>query len=163
MVVEPLAFTVTLEDVRDSRRVQQRELVMLAGSALIGIGLLVWWLAGNPGGVILAVLGVLMFLEWQWPIFDRWFDRRRLSVGSTCEVWLDETGIRWRQGRAGAFETTGQLDWSYVTGIREDGRALVVMDGRAPRVGIPKSAFKSPESLTAFRNEIRQRMASPRP
>lgn len=162
-MVEPITFTVSLEDVRDSRRVQQRQLVTLAGSAFVGLGVLVWWLAGNPGGAILAVLGLLMFAEWRWPIFDRWFDRRRLSVGSVCEVWLDPAGIHWRQSRAGAFETTGQLDWSRVTGIREDGRSILVMDGRAPRVGIPKSAFISPDSLTDFRTEIRHRMASPRP
>ena len=74
-------------------------------------------------------------------------------------MWLEESAVHWRQGRAGAFDVTGQLDWSRVTGIREDDRAILVMDGRVARIGIPKSAFTSAESLARFRDEIRQRMS----
>src|SRR5436309_7191502 len=159
VVVGPIRFVVTLDGVRDARRLQQRQLVIWTGTGLVAVGLLAWWLTRNPGGVFLIVLGLLTFIEWRYPIFDKWFDRRRLTVGSECEVWLEESAVHWRQGRAGAFDVTGQLDWSRVTGIREDDRAILVMDGRVARIGIPKSAFTSAESLARFRDEIRQRMS----
>ena len=157
----PIRFTVTLEGIRDARRLQQRYFVLWGGTGLVAVGLLLWVL-GNPGGVFLVVLGVFLFVEWRFPIFDRWFDRRRLIVGSECEVWLDESAIHWRQTRSGAFETTGQIDWSRISGLREDDRAILVMDGRVPRIGIPKTAFGSAEALGEFRAEMRQRIAEHR-
>ena len=154
----PIRFTVTLEGIRDARRLQQRNLVLWGGMGVVVVGLLLWVL-GNSGGVVLVVIGILVFLEWQFPIFDRWFDRGRLIVGSLCEVWLDESAIHWHQTRNGAFETTGQIDWSRISGLREDDRGIQVMDGRVARIGIPKAAFGSAEALAEFRAEVRHRTA----
>ena len=157
-MTEPIRFVVTLDDIRDARRLRQRNAVLLGTTGLIALGL-VLWLSGNSGGVVLAAIGVLFLLEWRFPIFDRWFDRRRLVVGSTCDVWLDEAALHWRQGGSGAFEMSGQFDWSRISGLREDDRAILVMDGRAPRMGIPKTAFTSAESLAEFRAELRRHIA----
>ena len=157
----PIRFTVTLEGIRDARRLQQRNLVLWGGTGVVSVGLLLFVL-GNPGGVVLVVLGILVLVEWQFPIFDRWFDRGRLIVGSVCELWLDESALHWRQTRHGAFETTGQIDWSRISGLREDDRGILVMDGRVARIGIPKDAFASAESLAGFRAEVRQHTAERR-
>ena len=153
----PIRFTVTLEGIRDARRLQQRDVVLWAGTGIVAIGSLLWGL-GESGGVVLIVIGILIFVEWRFPVFDRWFDRGRLIVGSACEVWLDESAIHWRQGRDGAFDTTGQIDWSRISGLREDDRGILVMDGRIARIGIPKEAFVSAASLAEFRAEVRQRI-----
>jgi hypothetical protein len=161
-VSEPIRFTVTLEGIRDARRLQQRYLVLWGGSGAIALGFLLWWVTGNPGGLFLVAIGVWIFVEWPFAPFDRWFDRGKVTVGSECEVWLDDAALHWRQFRDGAFQVAGQYDWSQITGVREDGRAILVMDGRVPRVGIPKSAFASAESLAEFRTEIRGRSSKRR-
>jgi hypothetical protein len=160
-VTGPIRFTVTVEGIRDARRLQQRNLVLWGGTGVVAAGLLLLVL-GNSGGVVLVVIGILVLVEWQFPIFDRWFDRGRLSVGSVCELWLDESALHWRQTRVGAFETTGQIDWSRISGLREDNRGMLVMDGRVARIGIPKAAFTSAESLAEFRAEVHQRTAERR-
>jgi len=128
---------------------------------MVAVGLLLWVL-GNTGGFVLIVIGILFFAEWRFPVFDRWLDRGRMVVGSECEVWLDASGAHWRQSRGGAFETTGQIDWSRISGLREDDRGILVMDGRVARIGIPKTAFASAEALADFRAEVRQRIAEQR-
>jgi hypothetical protein len=160
-VTGPIRFTVTLEGVRDARRLQQRNLVLSGGTGLVAVGLLLFVL-GNSGGVVLVAIGILVVVEWQFPIFDRWFDRGRLIVGSVCDLWLDETALHWRQTRPGAFETTGQIDWSRISGLREDDRGILVMDGRVARIGIPKDAFASAESLADFRAEVHRRIVERR-
>jgi hypothetical protein len=161
-VAEPIRFTVTSVGIRDTRRLQQRHLISWAVPGLAAAGL-VLVLSGNSGGLVLVAIGVLMFLEWRYPIFDRWFDRRRLILGSECEVWLDESGLRFHQAGGEAFDVSGQFNWSRISGLLEDDRAVLVVDGRVGRIGIPKEAFASAESLAAFRAEIHQRVAEQRP
>src|SRR5207247_10936952 len=114
-------------------------------------GLLLWVLFGNPAGILFVAIAAFTLLEWRFPIFDHWFDRRRLVVGSSCEMWLDESGLRYHQtGSEGAFETTGHVGWSAMTAVREDDQILLVVGGRAARAGIPKRAFGSSEALAAL-------------
>jgi hypothetical protein len=158
-VTEPVRFIVTLEGIRDSRRLQQRNFVRLAGGGLIAVGVGLWLVTGHPAAIAAVVFATLIFLEWRFPVFDSWFDRHRLVLGSECEVWADESGIRYRQGATGTFESSGVIDWSRISEVREDDRALLVMDGRQTLVAIPKGAVSAPESLARFAAEIRGRIS----
>ena len=151
-------FPVTLDGIRDTRQLRQRRLVLLASAGLTAIGLVVW-LFGNPVGVVFVAIGVFLILEWRFPVFDAWFDRRRLVVGSVCEVWLDDTGIRWQQGRDGVFSTAGHVDWSQISGVVENDRVSLIMGGRAALVGIPKRHVESAELLASFLVELRRTIA----
>ena len=150
---------VTLEGFRDTRRLAQRQLVLWAGSGVVALGLLIWFAVGHLGGVVVVASGIVILLEWQFPIFDKWFDRRRLFLGSECEVWPEEVGLRFIQKGAGTVEMNGTIDWSRISGLREDDRAVLVMDGRTPVVAIPKATVMPPESLAPFIAAIRQRIA----
>src|SRR5439155_44279 len=99
-----IRFPVTLDGIRDTRQLQQRRVVAIAAPAVALIGVVLWML-GIRGGIVLLFLGVMIVIEWRFPVFDRWFDRRRLAVGSDSEVWLDESGLRWHQSREDAFDT----------------------------------------------------------
>jgi hypothetical protein len=156
-MLKRIHFTVTLEGIRHARRLQQRDLVLWGGSGAIALGFLLWWFTGNPGALVVVAIGALIFGEWWFAPFDRWFDRRQVTVGSECEIWLDDVALHWRQSRGGAFQVSGQYDWSQITGVREDHRAFLVMDGRVARVGIPKSAFPSAEAVAEFRAEVLRR------
>ena len=153
-----IRFPVTLDGIRDTRQLQQRRVVAMAAPGVAVTGVIVW-LLGYPGGIVLVALGALIALEWRFPIFDAWFDRRRLIVGSDCELWLDESGLRYHQAREGTFETSGQVDWSRISGLMENDRAMLVMGGRAVLVAIPKAHVDSAEQLAAFRDEVRRTIA----
>jgi hypothetical protein len=159
-VTDRLRFTINLDDIRDARRLQQRNVALVFGSAFVVVGSLIWLVSGSWSALALALIGIFVLAEWRFPIFDRWFDRRRLVLGSECEMWLDESGLNFRQtGTARTFEMSGQVDWSRISGLREDSRALLVMDGRVVRAGIPKRAFTSSDALAEFRDEIARRVA----
>ena len=159
-MTDRVRFSINLDDIRDARRLQQRNVALVSGSAFLVVGSVIWLVSASWSALALAVIGIVVLAEWRFPIFDRWFDRRKLILGSECEMWLDESGLNFRQtGNAGAFEMSGHVDWSRISGIREDGRALLVMDGRVVRAGIPKRAFTSSDALAEFRDEIARRVA----
>jgi hypothetical protein len=160
-VTASIRFLVTLDGIRDTRQLQQRRLVavVVPGFVLAGAAL---WVLGQQGGIALILVGAFLLMEWRFPIFDRWFDRRRLVVGSACEVWLDDSGLRWHQRRDETFDTTGHIDWSRITGLLENDRVLLVMHGRVALVGIPKTHVNSIDQLAAFRDEIRLRISGRR-
>ena len=155
-------FPVTLDGIRDTRQLQQRGIVAIAASGLAAAGLIVWVLLHSPLGIFFVVLGAWILVEWRFPIVDRWFDRRRLVTGSDCEVWLDESGVRWHQAREGTFDTTGHFDWSRISGLKESDRAMLVMGGRSVLIAIPKRHVDSVEQLAAFRDEILRTIAERR-
>lgn len=162
-MTDPIRFIVSLDDIRDARRLQQRTLVFVASTGLAALGLLLWLLTGNAWSAVVVAFAVLAVVEWRFPVFDRWFDRGRADVGMECDLWLDETGLAFHQrARNGSFETTGHIDWSMMTTVREDDRLLFIMDGRRARVGIPKRAFASREGLDAFRSKLPHPSASGR-
>jgi hypothetical protein len=150
-----IRFPVTLDGIRDTRQLQQRRVVAIAAPGVAVTGLIAW-LFGYSGGIVLIALGALIALEWRFPIFDTWFDRRRLIVGSECEVWLDGSGLRWHQASEGKFDTSGHVDWSRISGLVENHRAMLVMGGRQVLVAIPKAHVEYAEQLAAFRDEVRR-------
>lgn len=156
-----IRFLVTLDGVRDTRQLQQRRLVAVVVPGFVIAGTILW-LWGQQGGIALILIGAFLLVEWRFPIFDRWFDRRRLAVGSECEVWLDDSGLRWHQRREQAFDTSGHVDWSRISGLLENDRVLLVMNGRSALVGIPKRYVDSVANLATFRDEVRQRISKRR-
>ena len=131
---------------------------MLTGVlALTGVGVVMWWLTDEPAALVMVALGIFALVDWKFPIFDRWVDRGRLVVGSTCELSIDEAGVPYRQiFKDGAIETTGRLAWSALSAPREDDRVILLMDGRVTRIGIPKRAFRSAADLGRFRSEFQR-------
>jgi hypothetical protein len=157
-----IRFPVTLDGIRDTTRLQQRRVVAIAAAGFGAAGLIVWLLLSHPVGIFFIALGALVLVDWRLQILDRWFDRRRLIVGSDCEIWLDESGLRWHQARDGTFDSSGHLDWSRISGLRESNRAILVMSGRAVLVAIPKAHVDSAAQLAAFRDEILRTIAERR-
>jgi hypothetical protein len=154
-VREAVRFTVSLDDVRDSRRLQQRPLVLGGSAALLTAGLVVWWFTRDPASWAVAALAILPLAEWWFAPFDRWFDRQRPVVGSECEIDVDEAGINYHQtGADEAWEATGRIAWSAMTGVRADARVLLILKGRSSLVAIPKRAFPSGDALAQFRSEL---------
>ena len=47
---------------------------------------------------------------------------------------------------------------SVMTGLREDDRTLLIVDGRVARIGIPKRAFPTADSISEFRAEVVERI-----
>jgi hypothetical protein len=160
-VSESIRFVVTREGVGDTTRLYWRNAALWVGGGVAVLGVSVWMLYEHSGGIVLVILAAVALLNWRFPILDMWLAGRGLVVGSECEVWPDEAGLRWVQKRAGVFETSGLIDWSRITGLREDDRALIVMSGRSPVMSIPKRAVVPLESLAAFVAEIQRRIASP--
>jgi hypothetical protein len=145
-------FTITLDDMVDTHRLATRKYALAVGFLLIFLGVGIAAVV-HPAGLGVAVVGGLTLLEWRFPTLDRWFIRRRAAprIGATCEVWLDETGIAYRQ--AGL---SGHIDWPLVTRIIEDDRSLLVMQGGLALLGLPKRAFDSPEATARFVTAVRQ-------
>jgi len=154
-VTDPVQFTVTLEDIRNTRRLQQRTAVLGAGTLLLAVGFVMLLLTRDPLALLVVAGALLGILVWWFPIFDPSLDRGRVSLGSVCEMRLDETGLSYRQsGTNGTFEATGHIGWSLMTSVREDDRVLLIRDGRITRAAIPKRAFPTVESLDAFRSQL---------
>lgn len=148
---DPITFTVSLDDMIDTQRLATRKYVLGAGIVLVVLGLAL--VVVHPVGLVVAAFGGLTFLDWRFPTVDRWLIRRRASarIGALCEVWLDESGIAYRQ--AGL---SGHIAWSAVTRIIEDDRSLILMQGGLALIALPKRAFDSPEATARFITMVRQ-------
>jgi hypothetical protein len=146
-----ISFTITLDDMVDTHRLATRKYALAVGILFILLGLGIAAVV-HPAALALAVVGGLTLLDWRFPIVDRWFIRRRAAarIGAICEVWLDETGIAYRQ--AGL---SGHIDWSLVTRIIEDDRSLILVQGGLALMAIPKRAFDSPEAAARFVTVVR--------
>jgi len=156
-VFEAVRFTVTREDRRHARRLAVRTSTLIIVGALIAIGLGIFILTRSGGGLVVIGLAVLALIDWRFPILDRWFDRGRPAEGSVCEIAIDDDGVVYRQiGAGGSFDTSGHISWALMTGIKEDKEALLIMDGRIVRIGIPKRAFTSREQLDLLRSAVQQ-------
>lgn len=144
-------FTITLDDLVDTHRLATRKYALAIGilAIVLGLGLAA---VVHPAALGVAVVGGLTLLEWRFPTVDRWFIRRRAAarIGTICEVWLDETGIAYRQ--AGL---SGHIDWSLVTRIVEDDRSLILMQDGLALMAVPKRAFDSPEATARFVTAVR--------
>lgn len=147
-----VAFTIGLDDLTDTMRLSTRKFA-LAGSAVFAIAGLAIAASGNPWGLLLAAFAILVFLFWRFPIIDRWLLKRRASarIGTECEVWLDETGVAYRQ-----TGMNGHFDWTTVTGILDNDRSLILLQGGWPLISIPKRAFASTEAAAAFVAAVRR-------
>ena len=62
-----------------------------------------------------------------------------------------EAGIAYRQ--AGL---SGHIDWSGITGIIEDDRSVIFMQGGLAVMALPKRAFETPEAVARFVTKVRQ-------
>jgi hypothetical protein len=160
LVSESIRFVVTREGVGDTTRLYWRNAAILVGGGAAVLGLLALVLGERLAGIVLMILAIVTFAQWRFPIVDMWLAGRGMLVGSACEVWPDEEGLRWVQARPGTFETRGLIDWSRISGLRADDRAVIVMSGRSPVLSIPKAAVAPRESLAVFVTQIKRRIAS---
>jgi hypothetical protein len=152
-------WTTTLDDMVDGTHltaVTARRVM-----ALVALGVMVWGalsiVTGDAGfGAFLLAysafsFGMLAFRPLERALLGR---RVRHLVDRPCVVSLTDDGLSIRQG-----DGSGTLPWNVITGVREDGRTLLLVSSRAGRFGIPKRAFASPEAAAAFRDEILRRAA----
>ena len=148
----PITFTVSLDDMLDTQRLATRKYALGASILLLVLGLAIAVFV-HPVGFVVATFGGLSVLEWRFPTVDRWLIRRRAAarIGALCEVWLDESGIAYRQ--AGL---SGHIAWSAITRIIEDDRSLILMQGGVALMALPKRAFDSPEATARFMTTVRQ-------
>lgn len=147
-----VAFTIGIDDLTNSMNLTTRRFV-LAGSAVFAIAGLAVAASGNPWGLPLAAFAMLVFLFWRFPVIDRWLLERRGSsrIGTECEVWLDETGVAYRQ-----TGMSGHFDWKTVTEILDNDRSLILLQRGWPLISIPKRAFASTQAAAAFVDAVRR-------
>jgi hypothetical protein len=147
-----IRFTITFDDMLAAQRLLSRKLALGVGTVLILVGVGVVAL-GYFAGLAVSILGLVILVEWRFPMIDRWILRRRagVRVGSECELWTDQTGVAFRQ-----TGLNGHFDWPTITAIREDDRSLILMQGASPLMGIPKRAFASSADAAAFIAEVRR-------
>ncbi len=148
-------YALTVDDLVDGQRLVQRRFrmfVALVGIvfAIAGVGIVV---AGNIflGGITI-IYGVvdLAILQAGRPI-ERFGMRRRAArlIDSPSEVSLTGSAVHFRYG-----ETTGEIAYSDLTGVREDAKTFGLASASALRLWIPKRAFGSEDTLTAFRQQV---------
>jgi hypothetical protein len=147
-----VAFTVSLDDMTDTTRLSTRKFA-LTGSAVFAILGLALAATGRPWGFLVAGLAILVILFWRFPVIDRWLLQRRASsrIGTDCEVWLDDTGVAYRQ-----TGMNGHFDWRTVTRILDNERSLILFQDGIPLIAIPKRAFDSSEAAAAFVAAVRR-------
>jgi hypothetical protein len=150
-VDDHIRFTVSLDDMISTQRLATRKGALVAAALIIALGLGLLAL-GHRGGLIVAAFGLLVGIAWRFPLIDRWQVRRRAAarIGSECEVWLDDTGVAYRQ--AGL---DGHIDWKAITRIVEDGRTVILMQGGIGLIAIPLRAFRSPDDAARFLAAVR--------
>ncbi|HEV8404143.1 MAG TPA: YcxB family protein [Candidatus Limnocylindrales bacterium] len=151
-------YTMTLDDLVDGNRLVQRTFRRFVTAVGLIVGVLgVMLLVTSPGwlGVAMIGYGLLdLVLVWTRPI-ERLLMGRRVArlVGNECEVAVAADGLSFADGGV-----RGEIAWSALTGLREDGRTLAVVSGGVARLGIPKRAFGSEADLAAFRTEVTSRI-----
>jgi hypothetical protein len=147
-----VAFTIGVDDLTDTLNLTTRRFALIGSAVFAVIGLAVA-ATGRPWGLLLAAFAILVLLSWRFPVIDRWLLRRRAAsrIGTECEVWLDETGVAYRQ-----TGMTGHFDWSTVDGILDTDRSLILLHDGSPLIAIPKRAFASAESAAEFVTELRR-------
>jgi hypothetical protein len=128
--------------------------VFVAGVALLLDDLELLWFTV----IILAMAGlILTFTQGRWLM--RWSVRRsaRTVLGSTTEMVVDDIGID-------AVTTLGRssVNWSQLTGVRENERTVVFERDRLLVGFLPAAAFSSPEQRAAVLRFARERIASSR-
>jgi hypothetical protein len=154
-------YTMTVDDLVDGQRLLQRQFrqfgaALGAGIGIIGIALA---LTGNTTTgapmIVLGLLDVALLLAGR-PV-ERLGMRRRAAplIGKDCEVRLTDSEVVFKNGA-----TRGEIGWSDLTGIREDGHTVGLASGGALRLGIPKRAFDSEIDLAAFRREALARITA---
>ena len=151
-------WTTTLDDLVDGSHLTAsglRRIVAIVGIVAIAWGVLIVLTGDRVFGIFLLAYGLLDFAVIGFRPVERALIGRRVRhlVGRPCVVELSADAITIRQ--AGA---TGKLGWAALTGVREDGRTIALMTGRAVRFGIPKRAFATPEAAAAYRDEILRRI-----
>ena len=152
-----VGFTVTLDDLVDTMSLSTRRFAM-AGAAAFGILGLAGAATGNVAGLVLAALAALVFVFWRFPAIDRWLlSKRQVSrIGTSCEVWLTDTGVEYRQtGMSGRFA------WAMVADVLESDRSVILRHGSTPLIGIPKRAFASPAAAAEFAEAVRRQSGTP--
>ena len=153
-VPSTVRWTTTLDDLVDGSHltaVGLRRIVTVVGLLALG-----WSVATmlEGDGIFSVFLGAYALLTLGMT-YARPLERgivgwqARPLVGRECEVSITASGVAIRQASA-----EGVLPWREVTGIREDGRTLLIVAGRAARFGIPKRAFASPGAAEAFRDAV---------
>ncbi len=148
-----IRFTVSLDDMMDTTRLASRKYTFVGGTLAMAIGLGLAAI-GIRAGMIVAVLGLLVFVLWRFPVIDRWLVRRRAAarIDSDCELWLDDSGIAYRQ-----VGLDGHIDLKAITRIMENDRSVILMQGGIGLMAIPLRAFGSPDAATEFLDTVRNK------
>ena len=160
---EPLEFefTYTRSDAVDTnalfgRSRRRRAAAFFAALSVFGIAL--WLLAPIWSSVLLVIFGAVSSLVQLSPA-PVWLAVRMnesvLRVGTKMKVTLTPKGMSIQAtGRSASYE------WQAVTTVLEDRKAIVLLQGKAPLVLMPKRVLDSPGALQGFKDFVRS--AAPR-
>jgi hypothetical protein len=154
-------FTLTERDLVDAARLSAQplfRLVAVLGAILFVVGLLL--LLARPDstvGLAAIIAGPIAILAARIGYVSAWAVRRRAGrlVGAECELIVADEGLRFTQPGI-----SGTIEWSALTGTKEDDRMLFFMQGGVHRFGLPKRAVGGPEDLDRLRQAVRDRIAS---
>jgi hypothetical protein len=157
-----VAFNITPDDLVDASRAYNQNIqrnAVIVGGVIAVLGAVVWLLFENLIGPVLAVFGLLAVVSGKVRFVDKWLILRATAhrVGKRSEFRLDDAGIHFTEEGVSA-----SYDWSMVTEIREDERAILILHGPQGIAGIPKRAFASPAEIETLRQLILDRAPTAR-
>jgi hypothetical protein len=156
--LEPLEFefTFTREDAVNANALftrSRRKKVALAFAAFSVVGLALFLLAHQSESLVLLIVAALGSLFELTPA-SVWVTVRlnesRLRVGTKLKVTVKTEGIFVVSAGLAA-----QYEWQAVTVVLEDGKAIVLLQGKAPLLLMAKRAFASPDALQRFSEFVR--------
>jgi hypothetical protein len=164
--LKPLAyrFTLTERDLVDAARLSARPMFRLVAvlGAILFVGGLVLFLVrpDSSAGLAAVIAGPIAILAARVGYVSPWAVRRRAGtlIGAECELIVAEDGLHFTQPGI-----SGTIEWSALTGTKEDGRMLFFMQGGVHRFGLPKRAVGVPEDLGRLRELVQERIAAAGP
>ena len=137
-----VAYEVSVDAFVDASRLaltwmRTRVLLIAAIAAVAGLALLVL-VPGSPG-LMLVFFALILVAFTATSVPERWIVGRRAGdvIGTPVTVVVDVQGIEVSTPTVG-----GRVVWSGLTEVRDDGRAVVFLRGRALASWAPASALR---------------------
>lgn len=158
-----LSFEMTAEGILEASKLLQRRqylLVGAAGVAELAASVLMFVFGSDPVlASLVGLFGLLSLAFTQMPAILRWRIRRlaRSVLGTTAKVEIDSTGFTFSNE-----QSSGHVEWSGLTAVRESDKIVLVMRDRLPYAWLPASAFGSPERRDEIVSFMRAQIAAAR-
>ena len=158
-----IEFEMTADGIAEASKLFQRRQYLLIGAAgvfelaialvLIAVG------AELLIALMVGVVGLFSLALTQTPAILQWRIRRmaRSILGTSAKAEVDSAGFTFTNE-----QSSGRVEWSGLTEVRENDRVVLLMRDRLPYAWIPVSAFGSPDRRDEIVGFMRTRIAAAR-